>query len=169
MFGRVLVRAASRDDLDAVERLTLKACTHAYEEMVPRFVILAEARNRYPGTLLLEKLLARELYVGEATPGVLLMVALVSRLDDRIALTTVLAAKSLTSDHSAEPLVRLLREQGWNEPVVSDVVLGNLVHERFHENAGFAPGEVFADEVQGHPIFRRDWWLPAAATGRDEG
>jgi hypothetical protein len=165
----VLVRAASRDDLEAVERLTVQACADAYADMVPPEVVAAEARTRYPGGRLREKLLAGELYVGEDASGDLVMVALVSRLDDHVALTTVLVARDLFLDLSAEPLVRVLRERGWLQPIVSDVVLGNAAHERFHENAGFAPGDVAADEVQGHPIFRRAWWLPAASTSRDDG
>lgn len=149
--------------------MTVQACADAYAEMVPPEVVAAEARTRYPGGRLREKLLAGELYVGEDASGDLVMVALVSRLDDHVALTTVLVARDLFLDLSAEPLVRVLRERGWLQPIVSDVVLGNAAHERFHENAGFAPGDVAADEVQGHPIFRRAWWLPAASTSRDDG
>ena len=149
--------------------MTVQACADAYAEMVPPEVVAAEASKRYPGGRLREKLLAGELYVGEDASGELVMVALVSRLDDHVSLTTVLAAADLSLDLSAEPLVRVLRASGRPQPIVSDVVLGNAAHERFHENAGFAPGDVVADEVQGHPIFRRAWWLPAASTSRSDG
>jgi hypothetical protein len=108
------------------------------------------------------------LYVGEDAFGDLVMVALVSRLGDHLSLATVLVARDLSLDLSAKPLIRVLRERGWSQPIVSDVVLGNAVHERFHETAGFAPGDVVADEVQGYPIFRRSWWLPAASRSRGD-
>jgi hypothetical protein len=42
------------------------------------------------------------------------------------------------------------------------VALGNTPHEQFHEAAGFAPGEVIADSIDGHEVFRREWWLEPA-------
>ena len=43
----MLVRAASRDDLEAVERVTVQACADAYAEMVPPEVVAADARKRF--------------------------------------------------------------------------------------------------------------------------
>ena len=169
MFGTVQVRAASRDDLDAIRTLMLRAPSGAYGEMLPPSAIRAEAHRRYQGSLLREKLLAGDLLVGEDASGEIEMVTLVSHLEDRIALRTVLAASDPAEDLSAEPLVQAMRNRGWLEPVVCDVVLGNSARERFLENAGFAPGDVVAEDVQGHPVFWRTWWLQAVSSTNGDG
>ena len=147
----------------------LQAPADAYAEMLPPSAIRAEAHRRYQGSLLREKLLAGDLYVAEDTAGRIEMVTLVSHLADRIALRIVLAASDPTSDLSAETLVRAMRERGWQEAVVCDVVLGNSARERFLANAGFAPGEVIAEDVQGYPVFWRTWWLPAVSSKNGDG
>lgn len=147
----------------------LQAPADAYAEMLPPSAIRAEAHRRYQGSLLREKLLAGDLYVGQDAAGRIEMVTLVSHLADRIGLRIVLAASDPATDLSAESLVQAMRGRGWSEPVVCDVVLGNSARERFLDNAGFAPGDVIAEDVQGHPVFWRTWWLPAVSSENGDG
>ena len=158
------VRAGTRDDLDAIQLVALRGCTDAIGALVPDDVVVAEASRRYSMAALCEHILARQLLVGVDTAERLEVVCMVDERDDHAALTTVLAPQHPARDVSGVSMLEALRSEGWSGALVSDCVLGNLAHERFHESAGFSPGDVEAIEFAGFEIYRRWWWI-----GPDDG
>jgi hypothetical protein len=153
------VREGTRDDVDAIQAVALQACAEAIGELVPSDVVTAEARRRYPTAALCEHILARQLLVGVDDVGRIAVVCVLEDRGDHVELKTALAPQHPTRELSGSELLGKIRSLGWMGPVASECVLGYLPHERFHESAGFSPGEVEAIEFAGHQIFRRWWWL----------
>ena len=162
MFGPMDVRLARYEDLDSIEEVAYWACSEAIGEMVPDGVVTTEISRRFRKAVLSEHLLSQRLLVGLNTGGHIELVALVDDAQDHTALTTVVAPAHPSQNPDSAPLVEMLRSMGWVGPLSSSVALGNTPHERFHEAAGFAPGEVVVDCIDGHDVFRRDWWLEPA-------
>jgi hypothetical protein len=156
------VRLARYEDLDSIEEVAHWACSEAIGEMVPDGVVTTEISRRFRKAVLSEHLLSQRLLVGLNTGGHIELVALVDDAQDHTALTTVVAPAHPSQNPDGAPLVEMLRSMGWVGPLSSSVALGNTPHERFHEAAGFAPGEVVVDCIDGHDVFRRDWWLEPA-------
>ena len=122
----------------------------------------SEPSNRFRKAVLSEHLLTQHLLIGVNAADLIEVVALVDDLPDHTALTTVVAPTHPSQDPDGAPLVSALRSMGWTGPLSSSVALGNTLHERFHEAAGFVPGDVIVDRIQGHDVFRREWWLEPA-------
>lgn len=162
MFGRMDVRLARYEDLAAIEDVAFWACSEAIGEMVPDDVVASEMRNRFRKAVLSEHLLTRRLLIGTNTIGLIELVALVDDFKDHTALTTVVAPTHPSQEPDGTSLVAALRSMGWVGPLSSSVALGNTAHERFHEAAGFAPGDVVVESIHGHDVFRREWWLEPA-------
>ena len=162
MFGRMDVRLARYEDLGAIEDVAFWACSEAIGEMVPVDVVASEMRNRFRKAVLSKHLLTQHLLIGVNAADLIEVVALVDDLPDHTALTTVVAPTHPSQDPDGAPLVSALRSMGWTGPLSSSVALGNTLHERFHEAAGFVPGDVIVDRIQGHDVFRREWWLEPA-------
>jgi hypothetical protein len=119
-------------------------------------------RSRFRKAVLSEHLLTHHLLIGVGSAGLIEVVALVDDLPDHTALTTVVAPTHPSREPDGAPLVSTLRSMGWTGPLSSSVALGNTLHEQFHEAAGFVPGDVIVDHIQGHDVFRREWWLEPA-------
>jgi hypothetical protein len=162
MFGPMDVRLARYEDLESIEEVAYWACSEAIGEMVPDGVVATEISRRFRKAVLSEHLLSQRLLVGINTGGHIELVALVDDAQDHTVLTTVVAAAHPSQNPDGAPLVEMLRSMGWVGPLSSSVALGNTPHERFHEAAGFAPGEVVVDCIDGHDVFRRVWWLEPA-------
>lgn len=156
------VRLARYEDLEAIEEVAFWACSEAIGEMVPDGVVAAEISQRFRKAVLSEHLLSQRLLVGTHTDGHIELVALVDDAQDHTVLTTVVAPVHPSQKPDGVPLVEMLRSMGWVGPLSSSVALGNTPHEQFHEAAGFAPGEVVVDNIDGHDVFRREWWLEPA-------
>jgi hypothetical protein len=156
------IRLARYDDLEAIEEVAYWACSEALGEMVPDGVVAAEISQRFRKAVLSEHLLSQRLLVGVGSGGQIELVALVDDAQDHTALTTVVAPVHPSRTPDGAPLVATLRSMGWVGPLSSSVALGNTLHELFHEKAGFAPGEVVVDCIDGHDVFRREWWLEPA-------
>ena len=156
------VRLARYEDLEAIEEVVHWACSEAIGEMVPDGVVASEISRRFRKAILSEHLLSQRLLIGITSGGRIELVALVDDEPDHTALTTVVAPTHPSEIPDGLPLVEMLRSMGWLGPLSSSVALGNTPHERFHEAAGFAPGDVIVDHIEGHDIFRREWWLEPA-------
>lgn len=153
------VRLARHDDLTAIEEVTRWACSEAIGEMVPEVVVDSEIQARFRKSVLAEHLLSQRLLVGVGSSGHIELVVMVDDRSDHIELITVVVPTHPSRDIDGRSLVESLRLMGWVGPISSSVALGHLVHEHFHEAAGFAPGEITVDRVAGHDVFRREWWL----------
>ncbi len=153
------VRLAQHDDLAAIEDVTRWACSEAIGEMVPEAVVATEIQRRFRKSILSEHLLSRRLLVGIDSAGRIELVVMVDDRSDHIELITVVVPTHPIRSADGRSLVESLRSMGWVGPILSSVALGHTVHERFHETAGFAPGDVIVDRVAGHDVFRREWWL----------
>lgn len=162
MFGPMDVRLARYEDLEAIEEVAFWACSEAIGEMVPDGVVATEIRQRFRKSVLSEHLLSQRLLVGTHAGGRIELVALVDDAQDHTALTTVVVPVHPSQTPDGAPLVEMLRSMGWVGPLSSSVALGNTSHEEFHEAAGFVPGEVLVDHIDGHDVFRREWWLEPA-------
>jgi hypothetical protein len=156
------MRLARYEDLEAIEEVASWACCEAIGEMVPDDVVASEISRRFRKAVLSEHLLSHRLLVGINSGGNIELVALVDDAHDHTALTTVVAPAHPSQNPDGVPLVEMLRSMGWVGPLSSSVALGNTPHEQFHEAAGFAPGEVIVDRIEGHDVFRREWWLEPA-------
>lgn len=156
------MRLARYEDLEAVEEVAHWACTEAIGEMVPDGVVASEITRRFRRSILSEHLLLQRLLIGINAGGRIELVALVDDEQDHTALTTVVAPAHPSEIPDGMPLVDMLRSMGWVGPLSSSVALGNTPHERFHEAAGFTPGDVIVDHIEGHDVFRREWWLEPA-------
>jgi hypothetical protein len=162
MFGCMDVRPARYEDLDAISDVAEWACAEAIGEMVPAGVVASEMRRRFRKSVLCEHLLSQHLLIGVAAGGQVEMAALVDDYEDHTELATVIAPVHPSQRADGTALVQAVRAMGWNGPLSSSVALGNTAHEQFHEAAGFAPGEVVVDQIAGHEVFRREWWLEPA-------
>lgn len=156
------VRLARYDDLEAIEEVAYWACSEALGEMVPDGVVAAEMNRRFRKAVLSEHLLAHRLLVGVGGGSQIEVIALVDDALDHTQLTTVVAPVHPSQTPDGGPLVEMIRSMGWVGPLASSVALGNTPHEQFHEAAGFAPGEVIVDSIDGHEVVRRQWWLEPA-------
>jgi|GEM_PF-3309757 len=162
MFGDMEVRCATVDDLDAVEEVARWSCDEALGEMVPAFVVDEEMAFRFRRSLLAEHVLNRHLVLGVDGDGHLEVVVLVDDQPDYAKLTTVVVPTRPSFVPEATAFVAGLRSMGWTGPLVSDTALGYTDLERFHEDAGFAPGEIVVERVGDYEVFRRRWWLGPA-------
>ncbi|MEA2023460.1 MAG: hypothetical protein U9N79_04110 [Actinomycetota bacterium] len=153
------VRLAQHDDLAAIEELTRWACSEAIGEMVPETVVDTEIRRRFRKSILSEHLLARRLLVGADSAGQLELAVMINDRSDHLELVGVVVPIHPGGAVDGRSLVDSLRLMGWVGPISSSVALGHTVQERFHEAAGFTPGEITMDRVAGHEVFRREWWL----------
>lgn len=153
------VRAGTREDLEAIQGVALQACAEAIGELVPSDVVAAEARRRYPTASICEHILANSLLLGVSDAGRIEVVCLIDDQGDHVELKTALAPQHPARDLDASLLVERIRSLGWDVPIASECVLGYLPHERFHESAGFSPGEIEAIEFAGHQVYRRWWWM----------
>lgn len=153
------VRAGTRDDVGAIQAVALQACAEAIGELVPSDVVAAEARRRYPTVSLCEHILSRQLLVGVDRSGRIEVVCVLDDRGDHIELKTALAPQHPARELSGSELIDEIRSLGWMGPIASECVLGYLPHERFHESAGFSPGEVEAIVFAGHEVYRRWWWV----------
>lgn len=152
------IKPAVRDDLDGIVAVAERALHEAYAGVLPPDSVRRETA-RLTGAALKEKLLAGKLLVGVDETGRIAAFVLVEDRTDHTELTTVLAPIHPSTDVTAQPFVEELRHRGCTFPLSSDIVLGNEPHERFHEAAGFVPGEVLQGDVEGRPVIRRRWWL----------
>jgi len=157
----VLVRTAVRDDLPEIERITVQACAEAFAGILPPQVAEAERTRVAPGSALRAALLAGDLLVGTGADGRIDAIAMLSLEDDVVEMRTMLASGHPSREPSVTDFVAAVRRRGWAGPITSEAVLGNEPHESFLESGGFSPGEVVAQDIEGHVLFRRRWWLPA--------
>jgi len=155
------MRVATHADLADIEAVVRWSCSDAIGEMVPEAVIDAEIETRFCRSVLAEHILSRRLIVG-GDGGFIEVVVLVDDRPDYTELTTVVVPAHPSRTPDGRDLVAVLRSMGWTGPLVSGAALGHTVQERFHESAGFAPGEVIAARLAGHDVFRRRWWLGPA-------
>lgn len=162
MFGCMDVRPAQYEDLGAISDVAAWACAEAIGEMVPAGVVTSEIRRQFRKAVLSEHLLAGRLLVGVSDGGHIEMAALVDERQDYTELVTVIAPVHPSQRADGSALVQAVRSLGWTGPLSSGVALGNTAHEQFHEAAGFAPGEVVVEQIAGHDVFRRQWWLEPA-------
>jgi hypothetical protein len=161
------VRAGTRGDLDAIQAVALQACAEAIGELVPNDIVAAEARRRYPTGVLCEHILSGQLLVGVAESGRIEVVCVVDDMGDHLELKTALAPQHPAREVDGAPLIRQIRSTGWDGPIASECVLGYLPHERFHESAGFSPGDVEEIQFAGHEVYRRWWWMgPEGSAGQ---
>lgn len=161
------VRTGTRDDLTAIQKVTLQACSEAMGDLIPNSVVVAEARRRFPTASICEHILARQLLVGVDGTDRIEVVCMVDERGDHLEMTTVLAPVHPSKQVSGVELLAKIRSMGWLGAVTSECVLGNLPHEQFHEFAGFSPGEVDVSKWGGHEVFKRTWWLgPEDGTDR---
>jgi hypothetical protein len=90
------------------------------------------------------------------------VVVLVDDRADYTQLVTTVVPDRASLEADARAMISGLRSLGWVGPLVSETTLGHTELERFHEDAGFAPGEIVVDRVDGYEVFRRRWWLGPA-------
>ena len=153
------MRLAENDDLGAIEEVTRWACSEAIGEMVPEAVVDSEIQRRFRKSVLSEHLLAHRLLVGVGLSGHIELVVMVDDRTDHVELITSVVPTRPGDPVDGLSLVDSLRFMGWLGPISSSVPLGDIVHEYFYEQAGFVPGEVTVDQVAGHDVVRREWWL----------
>ncbi|HZJ48531.1 MAG TPA: hypothetical protein VFD97_05795 [Acidimicrobiia bacterium] len=156
------VRLATYEDLAAIEAVVRWSCSEAIGELVPESVVDAEIEARFRRPVLAEHILSRRLVVCGDAEGHLEVVALVDDQLEFTELSTVVVPAHPSKSPDGRVLVAALRSMGWTGPLVSGTALGHTVQERFHESAGFAPGEVTVARLAGHDVFRRRWWLGPA-------
>jgi len=159
------VRRAVYEELPDVEAVVRWSCAEGIGEMVPEAVVDAEIASRFRRSLLAEHILSRHLLVGVNEEGHLEVVALIDDGPDYTELNTVVVPAHPSRHPDGKALIDALRSRGWTGTLVSDTALGHTVQERFHESAGFAPGDIVVAHMEGHDVFRRRWWLgPALPT-----
>lgn len=152
------IKPAVRDDLDGIFEVAERALHEAYAGVLPPDSVRRET-ERLTGASLKEKLLAGELLLGIEDTGRIAAFVLIEDREDHTELTTLLAPLHPASEVTVQPFVDVVRARGFVFPLSSDIVLGNVAHERFHEEAGFVPGEVLEGDVEGRAVIRRRWWL----------
>ncbi|HHC08065.1 MAG TPA: hypothetical protein ENK55_05050 [Actinobacteria bacterium] len=162
------VRRARPADLPAIDRVAEASCVEALAGVVPPEATVEARRRLCSRAELREGILAGRLLVGELPDGRLVAFALVAEGAEVVELRTAVAPRHPSWDLTATPFVAAVRRRGWCGPITAEALLGDVVQESFLEGAGFVPGEVWDDEIAGHPVVRRRWWLPAAARARSE-
>ncbi|MEN8234007.1 MAG: hypothetical protein ABFR89_03700 [Actinomycetota bacterium] len=161
------VRRATYEDLADIEAVTRWACEEAIGELVPHAAVSGCIHKRFRRSVLSEHLLAQRLLVGETDAGRIELVVLIEEYLDHTQLNTVVVPSHPSQSIDGSCLVNALRSMGWLGPLRSSIPLGDIVVERFHETAGFVPGEIVVEDLAGYGVVRREWWLDPAysATG----
>ncbi len=154
------VRSANRHDLLEIGRLAHEAWWEAYSGLVSDVTINRALAANYTPAVLAERLLKNFCFVAltdDAAAGF----AEGMPETDRVVLHTIYCLPKYRHQGIASDLLGAVRNLAPGMPICSDVVLGNLVAESFHESWGFSPGEVFEGDIEGEPVVQRRWWLPA--------
>ena len=157
----VEVRSARRQDLVEIVRLAHEVWWEAYIDLVTEDTINRALDANYSPAVLARRLLKHHCFLAESE-GTIIGFAEGVPADDRIVLETLYCREG----GNLEVGRRLINQmQGVSPalPMCSDVVLGHLQAERFFEAAGFAPGEVIEEQLEGEAVVRRRWWLESAA------
>ncbi len=152
------VRTARRPDLIEIGRLAHEVWWEAYAGLVTSNTINRTLDANYAPSVLAERLLKHFCFLAESD-GETVGFAEGVPGDDRIVLETLYCREGGDVDVGRR-LVDQIHGLAPTLPMCSDVVLGHLTAESFFESAGFAPGEIMEEEVEGEHIVRRRWWLP---------
>ncbi len=155
------MRRATRSDLGTIEALTKEVFAAELSGVLPPEEARAAAGAAFRDVSLREKIIAGDLVIGVDRSGVPAVAAIIDRHEDHVAIRTLVVRPRSTVVHTAAKLTAYLR-RSTALPLSADVVLGDVDHERFHEAAGFVPGEVVEDDVAGRAVIRRRWWLAAS-------
>jgi hypothetical protein len=158
----VEVRSARRDDLVEIGRLAHEVWWEAYTGLVGTDTINRVLDANYSPAALAQRLLKHHCFMAEQE-GRTVGFAEAVPATDRIVLETLYCRDGGNLEVGRE-LIRQLHSLAPALPLCSDVVLGHLQAERLFEAAGFAPGEVIEEQLEGEAIVRRRWWLEPAVT-----
>ena len=155
------VRSARRSDLVEIGRLAHEVWWEAYTGLVTTDTINRALDANYSPAVLAERLLkhycfmavdgARTVGFAEGVPS-----------EDRIVLETLYCREGGDLP-VGQQLIEQLHSLAPGLPMCSDVILGHIAAEAFFEGAGFAPGEVIEEKLEGEAIVRRRWWLEPVA------
>lgn len=154
------VRSARRQDLVEIVRLAHEVWWEAYTDLVSVDTINRALDANYSPAVLAQRLLKHHCFLAE-NEGAIIGFAEGVPAEDRLVLETLYCREG----GDLEVGRRLIGEmQGLVPalPMCSDVVLGHLQAEQFFEEAGFAPGEVIEEQLEGEAVVRRRWWLEPA-------
>jgi hypothetical protein len=166
----VEVRSARRDDLVEIGRLAHEVWWEAYTGLVGTDTINRVLDANYSPAVLAQRLLKHHCFLAEEH-GRTVGFAEAVPTDDRIVLETLYCREGGDLQVGRE-LIQRLHALAPALPVCSDVVLGHIQAEQFFEAAGFAPGEVIEEQLQGEAVVRRRWWLepiaPPVASSRHD-
>ena len=156
------VRSARHRDLVEIGRLAHEVWWEAYTDLVTIDTINRALDANYSPAVLAQRLLKHHCFLAEKD-GRTIGFAEGAPAEDRIVLETLYCREG-GNVHVGQTLIERLHGLAPLLPMCSDVVLGHIQAERFFEAAGFAPGEVIEEQMEGEAVVRRRWWLePAAA------
>lgn len=155
------VRSARRDDLVEIGRLAHDIWWEAYSGLVTTETINRALDANYSPSVLAKRLLKHHCFMAlddgrtvgfaEGVPG-----------PDRIVLETLYCREG-GNLAVGRRLIDRLHSVAPELPMCSDVILGHTAAEQFFEAAGFAPGEVIEDKLEGEAVVQRRWWLEPVA------
>ena len=157
------VRSANRDDLIEIGRLAHKAWWESYSGLVSDLTINRALEANYSPAVLATRLLKNFCFVA-ITEDIAAGFAEGNPEKDRVILHTIYCLPEYRHQGVASDLLAAVRNLSPGMPICSDVVLGNLAAESFHEAWGFSPGEVFEGNIEGESVVQRRWWLPIEVT-----
>lgn len=152
------VRRAERGDLVPIGRIAHRASWDIYDGLVPSEAVAAVLDRRYSPSELKRRLLMGSLLVAvDEAKRVKGFLELESHSGHVVAAVSTQPGPAGAAAGSS--LIAAVCESDPALPVCADIVLGNVADEVLHERIGFVPGEVVEDDIAGHSVIRRRWWL----------
>jgi predicted N-acetyltransferase YhbS len=155
------IRHAIPEDLNQIARIAHAAAWQAYPALLEPGTISQALEEYYSAAALERRLVAGDVLVAEDSGG-LVAFAIARRERDCLRLAAVASDPAADGTAAGDALIGAVRELDASLPLCTDILLGNVEGERYHEACGFVPGETVQSEICGQPVVRRRWWLSPA-------
>lgn len=152
------IRTARRQDLIEIGRLAHEVWWDSYAGLVTSETINRALDANYSPSVLAGRLLKHNCFMA-VNDGDTVGFAEGTTAEDRVVLET-LHCREGGNLEVGRSLIDRIHDLAPELPMCSDVVLGHLAAESFFEAAGFSPGEVIEEQLEGEAVVRRRWWLP---------
>lgn len=161
--GVVEVRAATRDDLEAIAVIARRAIPGAYHHLLSPQTIATWLESAYSEEAVQRSWEDHPMLVAADDDGPIAFAGVHSE-QGQITIGDLFTTPEQRRRGAATALIDTIQGSAGGQPVTADVMLGNHLAERFYEHRGFVPGETISGDLFGEQIVERRWYREDMAT-----
>lgn len=155
------VRRARKSDLDAIAHIATVAWRTSYADLLDSDTIQHWLETAYSPASLEQRLQDHPIFV-VLVDGLIAAFADVYVQANTIVVAALCTHPEFRRQGAASALLAKARSLAPSLPLTADLLIGNLVGERFAEHQGFRPGETLEVHLYGKPFMERRWWIEPA-------